>query len=102
MKDSWKERENAFEDQYIYELEKKQLAERKRQELEQQAVAMSKDRCPKCGAVIVATSFHGVSMDQCPECRGVWLGPNDFKMLASKDHRTWFDIWFKEQDQNQK
>ncbi len=99
MKDVWKERENAFENQYIYELEKKQLEETKRQEREQQAVVMSKKRCPKCGEAIVATIFHGVPMDQCPSCHGIWLGPDDFKILASKDHRTWFDIWFNEQEQ---
>ena len=26
----------------------------------------------------------------------VWLGPNDLRLLAEKDHRTWFDRWFKE------
>jgi len=101
MKDVWKERENAFEDQYIYELEKKQRAEKKRKEHEQQVVELAHNHCPKCGEDLVATTFHGVPMDQCPSCRGVWLGPNDFKVLSSKDHRTWFDIWFKEEEQDQ-
>jgi hypothetical protein len=98
MKDVWKERENAFEDQYIYELEKKQQAEIKRQQLEQQATELAKNRCPKCGECLQASTFHGVPLDQCPTCQGVWLGPNDFKILAEHDHRTWFDLWFKQQD----
>ncbi|OQY19470.1 MAG: hypothetical protein B6I36_04095 [Desulfobacteraceae bacterium 4572_35.1] len=101
MKDVWKERENAFEDRYIYELEKKQLAEKKARQHEEQVNELSKNRCPKCGASLEATTFHGVPLDQCPACKGVWLGPNDFKILASKDHRTWFDIWFNEQEQEE-
>ena len=37
--------------------------------------------------------IHG----KCPACGGVWLGPNDFRLLAEKDHRTWFDKWFLEE-----
>jgi hypothetical protein len=35
-------------------------------------------------------------MDKCLSCGGVWLGPNDLRLLSEKDHRTWFDRWFKE------
>jgi hypothetical protein len=41
--------------------------------------------------------FRGVPMDKCVSCGGVWLGPNDLKMLSEKDHRTWFERWFKEE-----
>ena len=36
-------------------------------------------------------------MDKCLGCGGVWLGPNDLRILSEKDHRTWFDRWFKEE-----
>ena len=55
------------------------------------------NRCPKCGDEIEAVVFREVPMDKCPGCGGVWLGPNDFKMLSEKDHRTWFDRWYKEE-----
>jgi len=40
-------------------------------------------------------TFRGVPLDKCPGCGGVWLGPNDLHILSSKDHRTWFDMWFR-------
>ena len=30
---------------------------------------------------------------------GIWLGPKDLHLLAEKDHRTWFDKWFKSDDE---
>jgi Zn-finger nucleic acid-binding protein len=39
--------------------------------------------------------FRGVPLDKCESCGGVWLGPRDLQILAEKDHRTWFDRWFK-------
>jgi Zn-finger nucleic acid-binding protein len=40
-----------------------------------------------------------VPLDKCPGCGGIWLGPNDLKMLAEKDHRTWFDRWFRAENE---
>lgn len=96
MKDLWKERENAFENQYIYELEKKTRNEKQQQEQERLVRELSHNRCPKCGDIIQPATFHGVPLDQCPSCGGIWLGENDLKLLAQKDHRTWFDMWFKQ------
>ena len=96
MKDAWKERENAFENQYIYELEKKQRNEKQTLEHERYVRELCENRCPKCGDLIQSITFHGVPLDQCPSCRGVWLGSNDLQILAEKDHRTWFEIWFKQ------
>lgn len=96
MNDAWKERENAFENQYIYELEKKNRTKKKAQEHELLVRELSHNRCPKCSELIQAITFHGVAMDQCPSCGGVWLGENDLKQLAQKDHRTWFEMWFKQ------
>ncbi|OEU73412.1 MAG: hypothetical protein BA874_02225 [Desulfuromonadales bacterium C00003068] len=98
MKDAWKERENAFENQYIYELEKKNRIDKQVHEHEQLVRELSHNRCPKCSEPIQAVTFHGVPLDQCPSCGGVWLGENDLKLLAQKDHRTWFEMWFKQGD----
>ena len=97
MKNTWEEREKAFENQYIYEQEKKQLEAMKTGEREAQIKELCKNRCPKCGEEIQASTFRGVPLDQCPSCGGIWLGPNDLKILAEKDHRTWFDNWFKQE-----
>jgi len=98
MKDAWKERENAFENQYIHDLEKKKLEEKKQQQKLEQIKELNRDCCPKCGDLIQPVTFHDVPLDQCPSCGGVWLGENDLKLLAQKDHRTWFDLWFKQGD----
>ena len=94
MKDVWNEREKAFENQYFRDVERKQLEAMKEKMHEDQACVLCKNRCPKCGVEIQASTFRGVPLDQCPSCGGIWLGPNDLKVLAEKDHRTWFDDWF--------
>lgn len=97
MKNLWNEREKAIENQFIYEKEKKQLAAMKEGDREAKIRALCKNRCPKCGDEIAPAVFRGVPLDQCPGCGGIWLGPNDLKILAEKDHRTWFDTWFKQE-----
>mgnify|MGYP001774665925 FL=1 len=94
MKDVWDEREKAFENQYFRDLERKQIEAMKEKKHEDQVCELCKNRCPKCGEEIQATTFRGVPLDQCPSCGGIWLGPNDLKILAEKDHRTWLDTWF--------
>jgi len=94
MKDVWDEREKAFENQYFRDIERKQLEAMKEKMHDSQVRELCKNRCPKCGDEITATTFRGVPLDQCPSCGGIWLGPNDLKILAEKDHRTWFDDWF--------
>ncbi|MBF0643945.1 zf-TFIIB domain-containing protein [Desulfuromonas acetoxidans] len=94
MKDVWDEREKAFENQYFRDVERKQIEAMKEKMHEGQIRELCKNRCPKCGEEIQASTFRGVPLDQCPSCGGIWLGPNDLKILAEKDHRTWFDNWF--------
>ncbi|MDY0397263.1 MAG: zf-TFIIB domain-containing protein [Desulfuromonas thiophila] len=99
MKDIWNEREKAFENKYFRDLEQKQLAELKQALQEEQIRQLCHNRCPKCGEAIKAAEFRGVPLDRCPGCGGIWLGPQDLKMLAEKDHRTWFDTWFAQEEQ---
>lgn len=96
MTDAWEERKKAIENQYFYNLEK-ELIEKIRSETQEKLIRKyCRNRCPKCGDTIKPLVFRDVPMDQCPSCGGVWLGPKDFEILASKDYRTWFDKWFKE------
>ncbi len=94
MKDVWNEREKAFENQYFRDVERKQIEAMKDKMHESQIRELCGNRCPKCGDEIQSNTFRGVPLDQCPSCGGIWLGPNDLKILAEKDHRTWFDNWF--------
>ncbi len=98
MTDIWEERKKALENEYIYRKEKEQIAKLKSAAREQLIREVSHNRCPKCGEILQPLTFRGVPLDKCPVCAGVWLGPRDLQALAEKDHRTWFDKWFKNEN----
>jgi uncharacterized C2H2 Zn-finger protein len=95
MTDLWEQRKKALENQYFYNEEKEKLDKMRDQAREKIIRDYCRNRCPKCGEVIEALIFRGVPLDKCPGCGGVWMGPRDLQILAEKDHRTWFDKWFK-------
>jgi len=95
MSDAWEERKKALENEYFHKKEQELLQKMKHDAEETLAHNYCKNRCPKCGHKIEPMTFRGVPLDKCPGCGGIWLGPNDLKMLAEKDHRTWFDRWFR-------
>ena len=95
MTNKWEEREKALENQYIYNEEKEKIERMRKTAREQLLRDSCLNRCPKCGDAIEAMTFRGVPLDKCPGCGGVWLGPKDLQILAAKDHRTWFDKWFR-------
>ncbi|PLX88248.1 MAG: hypothetical protein C0619_13135 [Desulfuromonas sp.] len=98
MKDAWEERKKAKENEYFIKKDHELINQMKHQTEEELAKGYSKGRCPKCSEKIEPITFRGVPMDRCPGCGGVWLGPNDLKILAEKDHRTWFDFWFRQDE----
>ena len=95
MTGKWDEREKALESQYIYNEEKKKIERMKESAREEIVRTYCRNCCPKCGATLEAMTFRGVPLDKCPECGGIWLGPKDLQILAAKDHRSWFDKWFR-------
>ena len=97
MTDAWEERRKALENEYFHNIEAR-LIERMREEAREKLVReLCRNRCPKCGDQLLAMDFRGVPLDKCPSCGGVWLGPRDLQILSEKDHRSWFDRWFKEE-----
>jgi len=100
MVDIWKEREKALENEYVFRQEKEQIKKMQEESRERLIRDLSKNRCPKCGEKIEAMVFRGVPLDHCPECGGVWLGPRDLQILSEKDHRTWFEKWFKSESKD--
>jgi len=95
MTDAWEDRKKALENEYFHRKEQEVLQKMKQEAEESLARNCCQNRCPKCGEMIEPMTFRGVPLDKCPGCGGIWLGPNDLKMLAEKDHRTWFDRWFR-------
>ncbi len=96
MTDVWEDRKKALENEFFRK--KDSEAVKKMQQASVKEICAG--RCPKCGKNLEPTVFHDVPLDQCPGCGGVWLGPNDFKTLSQKDHRSWFDRWFQKNDKN--
>ncbi len=87
MTDAWDERKKALEEEYFRKKDQEAIAK-----LQQDKCL---GHCPKCGTKLEAAVFHDVPLDQCPACHGIWLGPRDLKILARKDHRTWFERWLR-------
>ena len=97
MTDAWEERRKALENEYFHKVDARLIEQMRQESREKLARELCRNRCPKCGEPIQAMEFRGVPLDRCPGCGGVWLGPRDLQILAEKDHRTWFDRWFKEE-----
>lgn len=96
MTDAWDDRKKALENEFFHKKEQETLAKMKQEAIEEACLG----HCPKCGKIIEPITFHGVPLDRCSGCGGVWLGPNDFKVFAAKDHRSWFERWFNDVDEN--
>ena len=99
MKDIWEEREKALENEYFHKKQQEQIEKMRASLREEITAEISRNRCPKCGQALTAMTFRGVPLDKCTACGGIWLGPKDLHLLAEKDHRTWFDKWFKAEEE---
>lgn len=97
MTDAWEERRKALENEYFHKIETRLIEQLRTESREKLVRELCRNRCPKCGEKIEPMEFRGVPLDRCPGCGGVWLGPRDLQILSEKDHRTWFDRWFKEE-----
>lgn len=97
-KNIWQEREKALENSFFIKKDHELLEKLKEEHRETLTRELCKNRCPKCGDPIEAMTFRGVPLDKCKGCGGVWLGPQDLQQLSAKDHRTWFEKWFKNEN----
>ncbi len=99
MKNIWEEREKALENGYFLKLEQEKIEKLRDAAREKMVRELCHNRCPKCGEQIEPLTFRGVPLDKCPGCGGIWLGPKDLQILSAKDHRTWFDLWFRGEEE---
>jgi uncharacterized protein len=95
MSNIWDERKKALENDYFRKKEQEQIEKLRKDAQEREVSEVCRNRCPKCGNMLEPMTFREVPLDKCQECGGVWLGPKDLQILAEKDHRTWFDKWFR-------
>jgi hypothetical protein len=100
VKNSWEERKKALENEYFHKKEQELIEKMRHDSEENLAKEYCAGRCPKCSEKIEPMTFRGVPLDRCTGCGGVWLGPNDLKLLAEKDHRSWFDLWFRQEEKS--
>jgi Zn-finger nucleic acid-binding protein len=98
MKDAWDDRKKAIENEYFHRQEQKLINQMKQEAEETLVKSHCHNHCPKCGEALEPMTFREVPLDRCRGCGGVWMGPNDLKTLAEKDHRSWFDLWFRQEE----
>ena len=82
------EQEEEYFARQEFERRKKALAEQEIRAAEEErlrALAVAKDRCPKCGAPLVAVHFRGVELDKCSRCQGVWLDCGELDQILAEE-----------------
>jgi uncharacterized protein len=70
------DQEEEYFARLAFEHRKKALAEhesRAAEEERQRVLAVARNRCPKCGALLVAVPYRGIELDKCSCCEGIWL-----------------------------
>lgn len=73
-----------------FERRKKALTEQESRAAEEErlrVLAVARDRCPKCGAPLVAVHYRGVELDKCSRCQGVWLDCGELEQVVAEEKR---------------
>ena len=73
-----------------FERRKKALTEQETRAAEEErlrVLAVARDRCPKCGAPLVAVHYRGVELDKCSRCQGVWLDCGELEQVVAEEKR---------------
>ncbi len=53
-----------------------------------QAIDNESRHCPRCKESLSVHQFNGYQLDRCNSCQGLWLEPDEFKVLTSE-----FDVY---------
>jgi hypothetical protein len=85
------------EEEYFARLEferrKKELADQESSAAEaerQRALDAAHNRCPKCGAFLVAVHYRGVELDKCSRCQGIWLDYGELDQVLAEEPQQGF------------
>lgn len=71
-----------------YERRKKALAEQESKAAEEErlrVLAVARNRCPKCGAHLLAVPYRGVELDKCSRCQGVWFDCGELDQVVAEE-----------------
>jgi phage FluMu protein Com len=82
------EQEEEYFARLDFERRKKALAEQESRAAEEERLrmlAVARDRCPKCGALLVAVHYRGVELDKCSRCQGVWLDCGELDQVTAQE-----------------
>jgi hypothetical protein len=84
------EQEEEYFARQEFERRKKALTEQETRAAEEErlrVLAVARDRCPKCGAPLVAVHYRGVELDKCSRCQGVWLDCGELEQVVAEEKR---------------
>ena len=73
------------EDQEKIQKLREELARQRAHEARAALQSLHRMHCGKCGEMMIARVFKGVTIDCCPTCRAVLLTQDQLELLAGKD-----------------
>ena len=82
------EQEEEYFARQEFERRKKALAEQESRAAEEErlrVLAVARDRCPKCGAPLVAVQYRSVELDKCSRCQGLWLDCGELDRVLAEE-----------------
>jgi hypothetical protein len=82
------EQEEEYFARQEFERRKKALAEQESNAAEEErlrVLAVARNRCPKCGAHLVAVPYRGVELDKCSRCQGVWFDCGELDQVVAEE-----------------
>ncbi len=82
------EQEEEYFARQEFERRRKALTEQESRAAEEErlrVLAVAKDRCPKCGAPLVAVHYRGVELDKCSGCQGLWLDCGELDQVIAEE-----------------
>ncbi len=93
-KDIFKERENAFEEDYFRKKNQELISKMKERLTSEGAMQETSYDCPKCAGKLRTGNFENIQIDICDTCGGVWLDAGELQQIASKQESGWLGRLF--------
>ena len=82
------EREEEYFARQEFERRKKALADQETRTAEDERrriLETARNRCPKCGDILVAVTYRHMELDKCTRCHGVWLDCGELDQVVSDE-----------------